>query len=544
MKSVSRTRTVYINSVVTLLSQILQVILGFVIRKLFLTYIGVEYLGYNSVFLNILQLLNLADLGIGVAVTSFLYKPLATNNTNAISALMYIYKRLYTIIGIFVLVIGLAIIPFLSILVPDAKCSFGYLVLIYLINLAGTVSTYFLAYKRTLIIADQKSYIANITDTILFFVAAVLQLIGMKLFPSYVVFILINLLRNIISNIVLSLRADHIYGRLYRNVDKSYVKEYQPQIFAYIKDVFISRIGAVIYYSTDNVILSVIRGSLLTGYLSNYTLITTQLNTVVVQILSSLQATFGNYISMNEDVDEQCKMADNYFCANYIIGNFCFICFSLLVQPFIELVFGAGMLLGFSTALWLGINLMLTFLIQLPSQVFTIYKLFRYDRFIILISATLNILISIVLGKKIGLNGVLIGTFVTSLIYLFSRFFVISKYVYKISYLHYIKKILFYGLSSVISFSVSFFVLKNFKGIAQYGVTGFGFKTILVAIMSILSTVMLLCKTREMDFLISKVTHDKFSASKVKLMVVFSTIIIVILSIIRGQLSNNYRVGI
>lgn len=39
--------------------------------------------------------------------------------------------------------------------------------------------------------------------------------------------------------------------------------------------------------------------------------------------------------------------------------------------------------------------------------------------------------------------------------------------------------------------------------------------------------------------MISKVTHDKFSASKVKLMVVFSTIIIVILSIIRGQLSNN-----
>lgn len=66
------------------------------------------------------------------------------------------------------------------------------------------------------------------------------------------------------------------------------------------------------------------------------------------------------------------------------------------------MVFGAGILLGFSTALWLGINLMLTFLIQLPSQVFTIYKLFRYDRFIILISATLNILISIVLGKKLG----------------------------------------------------------------------------------------------------------------------------------------------
>ena len=532
MEHTSRTKTVYINSIVTMLSQVLQVILGFVIRKLFLTYIGVEYLGYNSVFLNILQLLNLADLGIGVAITSFLYKPLATCNKKDISALMYIYRRIYSIIGIFVLFIGLAVIPFLPILVPDAKCSFPYLVLIYLINLAGTVSTYFLAYKRTLIIADQKSYIA--TDTILFFIAATLQLVGMKFYPSYVVYILINLMRNIISNVVLSLKADHIYGRLYSNIDKKCVAEYQPQIFIYIKDVFISRIGAVIYYSTDNIILSALKGSLLTGYLSNYTLITTQLNTVVVQILSSLQATFGNYISTNEDLNEQRKMTDNYFCANYIIGNFCFICFSLLVQPFIKLFFGESMLLDFSTALWLGINLMFTFLIQLPSQVFTIYKLFRYDRFIIIISATLNILISILLGKKIGINGVLIGTFVTSLIYLFSRFFVISKYVYKISYLHYIKKLLFYGISSALSFMTSFLVLKNLGRIMEYGIVGFGLKAILVANFSILSTTSLLCTTREMNFLIGKIARNKPSVVKIKLIVVCSTVIMIALSIIFG----------
>lgn len=174
--------------------------------------------------------------------------------------------------------------------------------------------------------------------------------------------------------------------------------------------------------------------------MSNYTLITGQLNTVVTQVLSSLQATFGNYISTTKDKDDRLKMTDNYFCVNFCIGNFCMICFSLLAQPFIKLFFGERMLLSFSTALWLGINLMLTFLIQLPSQVFVIYKLFRYDRPIIITSAVLNIVMSIALVNKLGINGVLIGTFITSLIYLFSRFYIIARYVYKIKYNYYVKR--------------------------------------------------------------------------------------------------------
>lgn len=181
------------------------------------------------------------------------------------------------------------------------------------------------------------------------------------------------------------------------------INEYRPQIIQYVKDVFVSRIGAVIYYSTDNIILSVIKGSLLTGYLSNYTLITGQLNTVVNQVLSSVQATFGNFISVTNSNEEKMKMTNNYFCVNFCIGNFCMLCFSLLAQPFIKLFFGEAMLLDLSTAIWLGVNLLLTFLIQLPSQVFVIYKLFRYDRPIIIVSATLNIIISIILVNIFGI---------------------------------------------------------------------------------------------------------------------------------------------
>ena len=169
MSRMSRTKTVYINSSVTLISQIFQVILGFVIRKLFIDYLGVEYLGYNSVFANILQMLNLADMGIGVAITSYLYKPLAENNLDRISAIMKIYKNIYCILGLIVFGVGLIFSINLNVLIPDAACSILYLRILFYINLIGTVSTYFLAYKRTLLIADQKSYIANIVDTSVYF---------------------------------------------------------------------------------------------------------------------------------------------------------------------------------------------------------------------------------------------------------------------------------------------------------------------------------------------------------------------------------------
>lgn len=109
MEGTNRTKIVYLNSVVTLVCQFLQILMGFVVRKIFINTLGVEYLGYNSVFLNILQMLNLADLGVGVAITSFLFKPLADGDNARVAALMYIYKKIYSIIGSFVLAVGVVI---------------------------------------------------------------------------------------------------------------------------------------------------------------------------------------------------------------------------------------------------------------------------------------------------------------------------------------------------------------------------------------------------------------------------------------------------
>ncbi len=503
-----RTKTIVINSSVTLAAQICQILLGFFIRKIFIGTLGMTYLGYNSVFSNILQMLNLADLGIGVAVTSYLYKPLAEKNRPRIAALMYLYKKMYQIIGLTVLIVGIVVSFFLKALIPDAECSIAYLRVLFYINLLGTVSTYFLAYKRTLLIADQKSYIANIVDTTVFFLISGLQIFILYFAPSYILYLIVLVVKNIISNIILSLRSDMDYGRLDKDAGPELVAEYRPQIMQYVRDVFISKIGAYVYYGTDNIIISIFKGSLRAGYLSNYTMITAQLNAVVTQVLSSVQATFGNFISSNEDLPSQRNMVDNYFCMNFFIGNFCMVCFMLLAQPFIGLVFGPSLALDFSTVVWMAVNLMLTILIQLPSQVFMIYKLYRYDKPIIVISAMLNIIISVGLVGSLGVDGVLIGTFVTSLFYLFSRFLIIAKKVFEFSYVAYVKKIGFYGMISFLSVLLTCLVCKNISGDT---VVGFVWRTICVGIGAVCVPVLFLVHTKEFNYIL-----DKFLPVKIR----------------------------
>lgn len=502
----SRTKKVYLNTTITLIAQIAQVLLGFVVRKVFINTLGVHYLGYNSVFSNILQMLNLADMGIGVAITSYLYKPLALGDRERVAALMHMYKKIYSVMGMIVLAVGVVISFFLTILIPDADCSTLYLQILFYINLAGTVSTYYLAYNRTLLIADQKTYTTSIVDTVSYFLCSILQIAVLFLWPNYIIYLVITIGKNIISNIIVTLKVRKEYGNYDNNVNKNYVAEYKPHIIQYVKDVFISRIGAYIYYSTDNIIISIFKGSLLTGYLSNYTLVTNQINTLITNILSSIQATFGNFIVLNEDKQRRKEMVQNYFCANFFIGNFCLICLACLLQPFEKLVFGNEFVLSFSTAILLSVNLMLTILLQLPSQIFQIFKLFRYDKYIISISAALNIIISVALVGNYGIDGCLIGTFITSLVYLFSRFYIISRKVFYESYLEYILIILRYFLASTISTCIVFFAN---SGIPNSGFKWFAIRTILVVLEAVFVTLAFLVPTRELHFLIEKLIPMK-----------------------------------
>ena len=450
-KETSLKKKLYKNASVSLIAQLGKLVLQFALQRVFINTLGAEFLGYNSVFKNILQMLNMADLGVGVAITGYLYGPLADNDHDRVSALMQIYRKVYHVIGIFVAILGAGLTLVLPWIIPDATCGYGYLRILFIINLISVLCTYFLAYKRTLLIANQLSYYRNTVDLATEIIGTIAQVIFLLLVPNYVIYLVINISKTLVANIIINIECHRKYKRYIERADETLVNEYKSTIGGYIGDVFVSRVGAFIFSGTDNIVISALMGSLQAGFLSNYTLVSTGIKGFITQILSAIQATYGNYVTREPDKVKCRQMTDNYIYVDYVVANVCMICCILLFQPFVKVYLGSKYVLEASTAVLLSVNLNMTILMIIPSQIFSVYKLFKYEKCVVMISAVLNIIISVILVNYCGINGALIGTTITSVVYLLSRLYIVSKWVFKIPFTHYLGKLILYTVISFVS---------------------------------------------------------------------------------------------
>lgn len=497
----SRVQTAYKNSRAVFVYQFTSVILAFLSKKIFVVTMGMAFLGYNAVFTNILSALNLAELGIGFAITSFLYRPLAEHNETKVNALLYMYRKIYQILGIFVLVVGIIASFFLPLFIKDASHDMSYLRFLFYINLVGTVSTYYLAYHRTLLIANQKNYVTAGIDTILNVVLTAFQIFVMLRVPRYEIFLVLELLKSLIGNIIITFLCKKQYPFLRQRPDKKVVAEYRISVVTFVKDAFCAKIGAYVFYGTDNIIISIFKGSILTGFLSNYTMVVTTLQVLITQMLYSIQAVLGNYIFSVKDRDKERQMCDNYLFLNYFIGNFSMICMVFLIQPFIELFFGKEFLLTNSTAFLLGTNLMLIIISQMPSQLFSLYQLYRYDKYIVAISAVLNIVISVALVKPLGIDGVLIGTFVTSLIYIFSRIKIIWSKIFQTSSLYVYGRLALYFAVTAVTALITALLSRKFQSV---NIVSFILQAGLTAVVALIVPLIIFARTKAEQFLFTK----------------------------------------
>ncbi|MCF0238149.1 MAG: polysaccharide biosynthesis protein, partial [Sphaerochaetaceae bacterium] len=144
----SRTHNTIRNSVWGLGQKALMLISPFIIRTLIIKTLGADYLGLNGLFVSILQVLNLVELGFSSAITFSLYKPIAEKNIPVVCGLMNVYKKIYRYVGFGILGLGLFFSPFLSFVIKGDVPSDINIYLLYYLYLFNTASSYLLfAYK-------------------------------------------------------------------------------------------------------------------------------------------------------------------------------------------------------------------------------------------------------------------------------------------------------------------------------------------------------------------------------------------------------------
>lgn len=292
-----RTRKAFLNTVVGLLSALITTFLSFFLNRIFLSSLGLDYLGLNGIFSNALGMLSLTELGIGMAISYELYVPLAQNDTKKIAALMNFYKKTYYIIAGITFFVGIIVGVFICITAKTSEISIIERFIYFLFFLCNNCCTYLLAYKRTLLEADQKSYVISTITSCASIVATATKIIVLYFLSSYIAYILISIVQTISINIIASAYIDKNYiyikkskERLDKNAYKKIILEVKSRIAIKLCNVLVS--------STDNIIIGSIISVASAGLFQNYSLIVSQLNLFISQINNAITPSLGNYTAI------------------------------------------------------------------------------------------------------------------------------------------------------------------------------------------------------------------------------------------------------
>lgn len=162
-----RIRNLFRNSFFSMLSQFALLILGFFSQRAMNLYMGAELVGMNGVISNVINILSVTELGISTAIVYHLYGALARKDEAEIASLMNLYRKAYHVFAVLVFAAGMAVLPFIHLFMKNNSYSLSYIRVLYAMWLVRTVLSYLLTYRKSLLIADQKEYIASITGLIL-----------------------------------------------------------------------------------------------------------------------------------------------------------------------------------------------------------------------------------------------------------------------------------------------------------------------------------------------------------------------------------------
>ena len=225
-----------------------------------------------------------------------------------------------------------------------------------------------------------------------------------------------------------------------------------------VKALFFHRIGSIVLSGTDSLIMSAFLGMIELGKYSNYLLIITFLNSVIAMCLTSIKGSVGNSISLNNE-EQNLKLFNKLNYVYFWIISFCSIAFFVFVNPFIKVFFGANLVFDVWTVAVIAINFFLYNIRQLLNVFKDCRGLFWENRFAPIIESLINLAVSIVLVRYLGVAGVLVGTIISNIfVPLWNEPYVLNKHYFKKSNIKYMLRIAGYFVLSIIVGLATYFV--------------------------------------------------------------------------------------
>ena len=408
MAKIERTKNATRNIIFGVILKIYQILVPFLMRTAMIYLMGVQYLGLNSLFTSVLQVLNLAELGVGSAMVYSMYKPIAEDDETTICALMKLYRTYYRVIGLVIAVVGCALTPFIPHLIKSDVPAGINVYILYLLNLGATVLSYWLfAYKNSILQAHQRTDVVSRVTLVTSTVQYGLQIAVLWLFHNYYLYVIVALATQALTNIVTAVCTNKLYPQFKPKGELP--KTEVDAINKRVRDLFTAKLGGVVVNSADTIVVSAFLGLTVLAVYQNYYFILTSVIGFITVVFTACTAGIGNSLIVETKEKNFNDLNKFTFLVSWIAG-ICSCCFLGVYQPFMKLWVGDDLLLPFSAV----ICLVAYYYIYEINQLLNLYKdaggIWHEDRFRPLVTAIANVSMNLIMVQFWGIYGVLLST--------------------------------------------------------------------------------------------------------------------------------------
>lgn len=394
--------------------QLVTMLTSLAVRTLFIRCLGVALNGLNGLMTEVVAILSMAEMGFGTAIIYHLYKPLAAGDNDAVNRLMGLYRKAYRVIACVLVGIGLALLPFVPAIVTGVDLSDHYIRCVFALFIVQTASSYLFSYKRSLFNADQKNYVVTLFTIVFNILTAIAAIVTMLISRAYIPFLISQIVMTIAGNAAISIYADRKYPFLKEKalpVDK----EERKSVLSSIRHLFVGLVSGKITNSTDNVLISVLVSTYQIGLYSNYALVQNAVMGLFRKVSSGMVGSMGNlYVTASHARAETAfRRMEFVFGAAGLASA---LVMYAVLTPFVRVWLGAEYLLSDGVMLVLMINQFLFIAREPLWHMSTASGLFSIDKYVSIFGSVVNLIVSVVLGRLMGMVGIFIGTTCTLVI--------------------------------------------------------------------------------------------------------------------------------
>ena len=423
MSERSRKKNSIINSAFGLLNNIIHIFFAFYLRKKFVEIFSPEYLGLYSFFDSIFGMLIALDCGVSSSIFFQIYEPIAKKDRRHIVSIFNLIKIIYTLRSILVLLIGFIISFYLKSLLKGTDLSFHYIIKCYNIYMIFNSANYFFVFYSFYLEALQKRFVTSIIQIVTYVLEVTTKILSIFIFKSFILYLICSVIFILITNITCMV---YVYKKEPYLLKKSKIEQGDLKNIKKLFGMALHSLSAVISRYTDTFLISSLTGLVNTGIFTNYKTINTNVTALLNQITSSIKDPFRNYIICENRNKVETMLNDlNYMI--FILASVCASCIFCLSNDFIVLWLGDSFLLSQKTVLFMTLTFEMSFMNYFIIDCYYLTQSYYKDKKSPLIELSVNFIVSLLLGLKYGILGIMIGT----VLYYFVQTILLTKRLYK-----------------------------------------------------------------------------------------------------------------